>query len=119
MRRAAELWAYARQDGLATADPHELMHPREAADDRFVAHLDMTRKRHVVDEDDAVADAAVMGDVDAGHEQAVIADAGDAAATFGAGIHGDMLADAVARADHQPRALAPDVEVLRHLADAL
>ena len=48
-----------------------------------------------------------MGDVAAGHEQPVIADAGDAAA-LGAGVRGDIFADAVALADFQPGAFAPN-----------
>ena len=60
---------------------------------------------------------AVMGDVDDGHQQAVVADPGHHAAALGAGIDGDVLADDAALADHEPARLAAILEVLRLVAD--
>ena len=42
---------------------------------------------------------------------------GDAAAAGGAAVDGDELAEHVAVADHQPRRLAAELQVLRHQAD--
>ncbi len=78
----------------------------------------MTGERALVGHDHATADLRVMSHMRAGHEEAVVPDTGYAAAAFGAGIHRDALADATARADHEPRVFAPILEILRHLADA-
>ena len=53
----------------------------------------MAGERRVVDEDDVIAELAVMGDMGADHQEAMGADAGHQAAAFGAGIDGDVLAD--------------------------
>ena len=59
----------------------------QPADEDEVADLDVAAQRRVVGHDHAVADLAVVGDVDADHEQPVVADPGDAAAAGGAGVH--------------------------------
>ncbi len=59
-----------------------------------------------------------MADMRAGHQQAIVADAGDAAAAFGAGVQRGTFADAAACADDQAGAFALEFQVLRHFADA-
>ena len=107
-----------RADHRAPADADELVHARKPADDDLVAQMAMPRDGDVVDEDHAVADPAVMGDVAAGHEETVVALLRQPAAAGGTGVHGDVFADAVAGADHQPRVLARVFQVLRRLANA-
>src|SRR4051812_40067371 len=74
-------------------DARMLMHRGQPADENKIADLAMTaqgrggRKNHVI------ADLAIVTDMTAVHEVAAVADAGDAAAGHGAGIHGDLLAD--------------------------
>ena len=51
-------------------------------------HLDVPGERGAVGEDHAVAHLAVVRDVGVGHEQVVVADAGDAAALGGAAVDG-------------------------------
>jgi hypothetical protein len=70
-----------------------------------------------VAEDGVVADGAVVRDVGVGHQQVVVADAGHAAAARRAAMDGHELADHVAVADHHPRRLAAELQVLRHQAD--
>ena len=59
-------------------DGGEVVAGARAVHDRAVADLDVAGEQHVVGEDDAVADAAVVRDVAADHEEAVGADARDA-----------------------------------------
>ena len=73
----------------AFADAHELMDRGMAAEKGVVADRDMAAKHDVVGEGHVVADMAIMPDMGTDHEKAALADAGDAAAVFGAGIHGD------------------------------
>ena len=44
------------------------MHGAQAAENGVVADRDVARKRRVVDENDVVADLAVMGDMGADHQ---------------------------------------------------
>ena len=64
-----------------------------------------------------VSDHAVMRDMRAHHEQAVISDFGPHQAALGAGIHRDMLAQNVIGADDQFRRLAVIFQVLRLKSD--
>ena len=81
------------------------------------SHRDVAAERRHVAEDRVVADVAVVRDVHVGHEHVAIADFGDAAAAARAAMDGDELAEDVALADHEPRFLAPEFQVLRHEAD--
>jgi hypothetical protein len=82
------------------------MHGGEAAEGRVILEGDMTCERCIVDEDDMIADLAVMRDMGAGEEKTIIANACDMATAFGAAIHGHMLADRVMRANDKPALLA-------------
>ena len=73
----------------------------------------MAAERRVVDQDDVVADLAVMRDMRADHEQAIVADPGDHAAALGAGVHRHVLADRVVAADLERRRLALVFQILR------
>ncbi len=88
-------------DHRSAAEADELVDRGEAAEDDVVPDDDMTAEGGVVGHDDVVADDAVVRDVDGHHEEVVVADPGNAAAVAGAGVHGDVLADAVARADDE------------------
>src|SRR6516225_1372438 len=101
---------------LAIGDdvPLDTRHP---ADHRIILNDDMTRERRVVRHDNVVADLAVMGDVGADHEQAVIADPGDHSSACGARVHRHVFADRVVATDDKFRFLAPVLEVLRFKPD--
>ena len=77
----------------------------------------MAAERHLVGDHHPVADPRVVPDMRARHEQPVVAHPRDAAAARGTDVHRGPLADAVAPADAQARALAGELEVLRHLAE--
>src|SRR5690606_6861387 len=62
------------------ADADELMHRREAADDHIVAHFAVPGERSGIGERHIVPDDAVMRDMAVGHEHAVVAHHGSAAA---------------------------------------
>jgi hypothetical protein len=64
-----------------------------------------------------IVDDAVVSHMGAHHEQAVVADARDHAATPGTRVHGHVLADDVVGADDQLRLLARVLQVLRLVAD--
>ncbi len=99
------------------ADPHKLMHRREAAEQGKVLDHDMASQRRVVGHDHMVADDAVMGDMDAHPEKAAVAHPRHHAAALGAGIHRHVLADDVALADDKARGLAAVFQILRLMAD--
>src|ERR1700730_8571832 len=104
-------------DHRMCADAGELMRRREPGEKCVVTHRDVTREEDVVRHDDMVAEMAVMGDVGSRHEQAIVSHPRHHAAAGSAGVHGDMLADDVAAADHQGGILALVFQVLRLVAD--
>ncbi len=106
-----------RPDDGAPAQPDELMDAGQAADDDVVLDDDMAGQSGLVGHDDAISDLRVVSHVRAGHEEAVVADARDASASLGAGVHGDTLADPASLTDDEPRVLSPVLEVLGNLAD--
>src|SRR5690349_2277317 len=87
------------------------------ADVRAVFDDHVTRECRRVGHDDAVADETVVRDVGLGHDQAIIAEARDHAATRSAAMNGDKLANLVARADARLRRLAFVFEILRSQTD--
>ena len=64
-----------------------------------------------------VADYAVVGNVGVGHDQRMIADAGQASALSGAAIDGDELAYGVVVADFEARWFVLIAQVLRDQSD--
>jgi len=58
-----------------------------------------------------------MADVSADHDEAAVADAGDATAVFGADVHGDALAQLAVRADDQFGRTAAIMHRLRRRAE--
>src|SRR5690606_808337 len=99
------------------ADPAILLDRGEAAEDRVLPDLDMTAKRGVVDEHDAVADYAIMGDMRGDHHEAIGTDPRLAAAARRAPVDRRVLADDAIRADHHRGRLALVAGVLRRPAD--
>ena len=93
------------------------MHGRKAAEDRVIAHVNVAGDRCVVREDRVVADDAVVRDVAVRHDPVVVADRRDALILHRAAIQRAALADRVAIADDEPRALALVLLVLRIVAD--
>ena len=88
-----------------------------AAEESVIADADMAAEHHVVGERHVVADRAIVSDMRSHHEEAAIADPGDAAAVFGSGIHGDGFAQVAARADDEPGRAAAIMHRLRRRAE--
>ena len=93
----------------------ELVHAGSRADVGEVLYRHVTAERRRVAEDRVAADMAVVRHVHVGHEHVAIADAREAAAAARAAVDGDELAEDVAPADREPRLLAAELQVLRHL----
>ena len=98
------------------ADANPLMHSGKAAENGVILNRDVTRKRRVVDQDDVIADLAIVRYMSAGKKEAVAAHARDVAATLGAAIHRDVLAHGRVRADREPAFLTAVFLVLRRPA---
>src|SRR3984957_8208720 len=77
----------------------------------------MAAQRRAVRKHDVVADDAVMGDVTVGHEEAAVADRGDAAAVLGAEIHRDAFAQVASGADDEAGRAAAIARRLRRRAE--
>ena len=77
----------------------------------------MAGEHHVVGQQDALAEPAIVRDVAIGEKYAFVADDRLAAAARRAGVHRHPLADQAIGADLQPRALAAIFQVLRFVAD--
>ena len=103
-------------DHRALADAHELAHRRLSAEEAVVADARMAAEHGIVGHDHVVADLAVMGHMRSRHQKAMVADLGDAAIVFRAGIDGDVLADVAIRADGEPRRPAAVFDRLRRRA---
>ena len=99
------------------ADADELMRRRSAAHDREVADLAMAREHHVVGQDDALAETAVVGDMGVGEEHAARADDRLRSAALRARVHRHAFADQAILADDEADRLAAILEVLRLVAD--
>jgi hypothetical protein len=80
-------------DKSVRADAHELMHGAQAAEYGVVTDADMTGQCGVVDQDDMIADTAIVGNVRADHEETVGADLCQHAAAFGARADRHILSD--------------------------
>ena len=81
-----------------------------------VADLDLAGQRHAVGDDAVTADHVVVGDVDVGHEQVVVAH-DRLAARRRAAADGHILADVVVVADLGRRDLASEFQILRQAGD--
>src|SRR5438067_1521526 len=99
------------------ADTHELNDRRMAAEHGPVADHHVSTKHGIIGEHDVAADTAVMADMRADHEEAAIADLGQAAAVLGADAHGDAFADVAVGADEKPRRTPAVFDGLRRRAE--
>ena len=88
------------------------MDDHAAGEEGARADVDVAGQGHVVGQDRAVLDHAVVRDVRVGHEEAAAADARRPARLRGA-VEGHALADAVAVADAQVRFATGEGHVLR------
>ena len=116
-------WNDVRGDTGAPADESEianaamLLDRADAAEEHPVANLHMPAKGRVISKDDVVADPAIMGDMGADHEEAIIADARDAAALNRTDIHRDVLRDDIVPANFERCVFALIAEMLWRPAD--
>ena len=111
-----------RDDGASAdvsvrADAAELMHGAKRAEHGVLFNGHVSGERGGVDQHGVVGYLAVMPDVGISHDEAVIADAGDAAALLRAAVDGHALADEVVITDLKAHVLAFEGVVLRLEAD--
>ncbi len=104
-------------DESMRADANELMRRRAAANDGEVADLAMAREHHIVGQDDALAEPAVMSDMRIGEEHASRADDRLRPSGLGPRIHRHAFADQTILADDQPHGLAAILQILRRMSD--
>ena len=91
---------------------------RHAARERgMVVHPDVPAQKRCVGNDDVASQAAIVGDVRAGHEKVVAADDRHAFFFLGRSIDRDRFAKHVVIADDDLRVAAPIADVLRMAAD--
>ena len=86
-------------DEAVAADGGEMVNGHGAGKRGVVVDVDVAGQQRAVGDDDVVAQLAVVGDVAAGHQEIVVADAGDAVFLFRGAIDRDALADDVVVAD--------------------
>jgi len=98
------------------ADARELMHGAGAADHRVISDLNMTAKQHIIGKDRAFAEVAIMSDVAAGQQNAMISDARFIALTAAARVNRDAFANDAIGTDDEPSALAARLQILRRRA---
>ena len=82
-----------------------------------IVDVDVSAQQRAVGDDDVVAQLAIVGHVAAGHEEVVVADAGDAVFLFRGAVDRDALADDVIVADDHLGFAAAVADVLRLAAD--
>src|ERR1041385_7809500 len=81
------------------ADTAKLMHTRISADVRAIFNTDVSGECGGVGHDDAIADDTVVRDVRLGHDQTVVAQAGQHASARRAAMNGDEFTYLVSFAD--------------------
>ena len=98
------------------SDAAELMHCRQATDDRVIAHLHMARESAVVRENDRISDDAVMTDVRVGEKIAAVPNTRPASSRSAA-VDRDEFAKAIVVTDLQISRLAAIFQILGLLTD--
>ena len=99
------------------ANSGPLMDAGEAAYDCVITNRDMTGERHAVDDNDVVADVAIMRDMGPDHQVAIIFDPSQAATVSRSPMHRDMFADDAVGPDLNRRLFAAIADVLRRAAN--
>ena len=99
------------------ADAAELVDAAGCADYRPILDDHVAGEGHGVGKHGVTADSDVVGHVDIGHQEIVVADGGDHSAAFGAAVDSDEFADLVAMADSGLGTLAVILQILRRDAD--
>ena len=97
-------------------DFSELLDGHESFQDGPVFDFDMACKIDIIGQDDPVSEAAVVGDVYVGHEQAIASDYG-LVGVGGTSINGYELADGGAVANFNGSFFSLDFQVLRLTRD--
>ena len=106
----------ATNEGVGT-DANKMVHRAKRAHRGPLFDDYVASQRCGVGQNDVVADRAVVGNVGVGHDQRMIADAGQASALSGAAIDGDELAYGVVVADFEARWFVLIAQVLRDQSD--
>lgn len=83
------------------ADGGKVMHGDSAADAGIVFHMDVPSQQSGVGHDDPVADATVVGNMAAGHDEAIIPQEGQPFFFFGATVDRNPFANDVAITDDE------------------
>src|SRR5271156_4625801 len=111
------LYASETADERVGADANELVSGGAAAQNGEIADLAMAGEHHVVGQNNALADAAIMRDVGVGQEHRTRPNDRFRAAARGARVHRHPFADEAALADGKADRLAAIFEVLRRMSD--
>lgn len=98
------------------ADPYKLMNQAVPGDDRTIPDFHMTSEQGTINQNDMVADAAVVRYVAVNHEEIMIADGGGSVLTI-ASVNGNAFAKDIVVANHGPGFFVMIADVLRGLAD--
>ena len=104
-------------DESMRADANELMRRRAAANVGEVADLNMARQHHIVGQDDALPEPAVMTDMRVGEENTTRPHDCLSPSGFGPRIHGHAFANEAFLANDQPHRLAAVLQILRRMSD--
>src|ERR1700751_409833 len=99
------------------ANADELVRRSTPADIGEITDLAMPAQHHIVGENDALADAAIMPDMGVGQEHRARAHDRFGAATCGARIHRHAFPDDAILADHKADGFAAVFQVLRRVPD--
>ena len=99
------------------AHTDELMDRGQTANNCPFTNMDMSAQCGVVHQNDVIIDNAIVSNVRANHEQAVVSDPRQHAPTLGSWIHSYMFTNDIVATDLQPRGLAMIFEVLRSMPD--
>ena len=92
------------------------MHDAVAGDERAILHHDMTRQKRAIDDDDVIAQAAVVRYVAMRHEKILRPDQRVFIATIRA-MHRDVLTEYIVIADAQPCGCVLVFEVLGSITE--
>ena len=86
-------------DDSTLAETHKLMDATQTTHNHIILNHHVTSNRSRIHNDDPIGQTRIMGDMAAGHQQTIVANECEPAATLGARIDGNMLANGGTLAD--------------------
>lgn len=104
-------------DEAQSANCRKVMHDGIARYDRAIVNMHVPAEQNAVDQNHVIEDPAVVRDMTIGHEQIVVADAGDSVFLLGTTIDGDSFAKTIVVADRDFRIGILPTDILRIAPD--